>query len=139
MWLSNCWQVAAFSREVVGGQLFARTICDEPVVLYRSMTGAPVALEDRCAHRAAPLSMGALVGDTLRCGYHGLRFDARGRCVEIPGQTQIPPDAAIRAYPLVERFNWVWIWMGDPKRADPALIPIGGGWITRNGLVPSPI
>src|SRR5206468_1184263 len=32
-------------------------------------------------------------------------------------------DAAIRSYPLVERFNWVWIWMGDPKRADPALIP----------------
>ena len=86
-----------------------------------------------------PLSLGRLEGDTLRCGYHGLRFDARGRCVEIPGQTQIPPDAAIRAYPLVERFNWVWIWMGDPKRADPALIPIGGGWITRNGLVPSPI
>ena len=36
----------------------------------------------------------------------------------------IPPDAAIRSPTrLVERFNWVWIWMGDPARADPAHDP----------------
>ena len=39
MWLRNCWQVAAFTHEVVGGQLFARRICDEPVVLYRALDG----------------------------------------------------------------------------------------------------
>ena len=123
MWLRNCWQVAAFSREVVGGQLFARRICDEPVVLYRSMTGAPVALEDRCAHRAAPLSMGALIGDTLRCGYHGLCYDTTGKCVTIPGQDYIPQRARVRAYPAVEKHRLVWIWMGDPERADASTVP----------------
>ncbi|HEX4193743.1 MAG TPA: aromatic ring-hydroxylating dioxygenase subunit alpha [Stellaceae bacterium] len=125
MFLRNSWYVAAWDRELARDhrrQPLARTILGEPIVFYRQENGAPVALEDRCCHRHLPLSLGRLEGDTLRCGYHGLRFDPRGRCVEIPGQVQIPPDAAIRSYPLIERFGWVWIWMGDPKRADPALI-----------------
>ena len=117
MFLRNSWYVAAWDREI-GRQPLARMILGEPIVLYRQEDGRPVALEDRCCHRHLPLSLGQLEGDTLRCGYHGLRFDAGGRCIEIPSQAQIPPDAAIRSYPLVERFNWVWIWMGDPKRAD---------------------
>jgi phenylpropionate dioxygenase-like ring-hydroxylating dioxygenase large terminal subunit len=92
-------------------------------VLYRREDGMPVALEDRCCHRQLPLSMGRLEGDDLRCGYHGLKFDASGKCIEIPGQTSIPPQARVRAYPLIEKYSWVWIWMGGPASADPALIP----------------
>ena len=98
-------------------------LLDEPVVLYRKEDGGVVALEDRCCHRQLPLSMGSLVHDTLRCGYHGLRFDASGKCVEIPGQASIPPQARVKCYPVLERYNWVWIWMGEPHKADPALIP----------------
>jgi vanillate O-demethylase monooxygenase subunit len=123
MWLRNCWQVAAFTREIVGGQLFARRICDEPVVLYRALDGRPVALEDKCAHRFAPLSKGALIGDTLRCGYHGLCYDTTGKCVQIPGQDHVPSKARVRAYPVVEKYRLVWIWMGDPERADAAKVP----------------
>jgi len=100
-----------------------RVFLGEPVVLYRKQGGTPVALEDRCCHRQLPLSMGKLEGDELRCGYHGLKFDASGTCVEIPGQSNIPPQARVRAYPVLEKFGWVWIWMGDPAKADPALIP----------------
>jgi phenylpropionate dioxygenase-like ring-hydroxylating dioxygenase large terminal subunit len=120
--LNNCWYVAAWDREL-GRVPVARTFLNEPVVLYRRQDGTPVALEDRCCHRQLPLSMGALEGDDLRCGYHGLLFDASGKCVGVPGQERIPPDARVRSYPLVERYNWVWIWMGDPARADPSLIP----------------
>jgi len=67
--------------------------------------------------------MGRVVGDLLQCGYHGLKFDSSGKCVEIPGQESIPPQAKVRSYPLHERYGWVWIWMGDPAKADPALIP----------------
>jgi phenylpropionate dioxygenase-like ring-hydroxylating dioxygenase large terminal subunit len=123
MWLRNCWQAAAFGHEVIGGQLLARRIGDEPVVLYRAMDGRPVAVHDRCPHRFAPLSKGALVGDVLRCGYHGLCFDTEGKCVQIPGQDHIPSKARVRAYPVVERHRLVWIWMGDAERADPALVP----------------
>jgi len=122
MFLRNCWYVAAWDREVVRRPL-ARTFLNEPVVLYRKEDGTPVALEDRCCHRNLPLSMGRLEGDDLRCGYHGLRFDASGECVEVPGQERIPPGARVRSYPLIERYNWVWIWMGNPGFADPAMIP----------------
>jgi vanillate O-demethylase monooxygenase subunit len=43
--------------------------------------------------------------------------------VEIPGQHNIPPRCKARAYPVVEKWRWVWIWMGDPAKADEALIP----------------
>jgi phenylpropionate dioxygenase-like ring-hydroxylating dioxygenase large terminal subunit len=66
---------------------------------------------------------GKLVGDELRCHYHGLRFAPDGRCVRIPGQDHISAGAKAKTYPLVERYHWIWIWMGDPARADPAAIP----------------
>jgi phenylpropionate dioxygenase-like ring-hydroxylating dioxygenase large terminal subunit len=120
--LRNCWYVAAWDREL-GRSPLARTILGEPVVLYRREDGTPVALEDRCCHRSLPLSIGSVTGDDLRCAYHGLRFDSTGACVEVPGQPAVPPGARIRSYPLHEKWNWVWIWMGDPALADPALIP----------------
>jgi phenylpropionate dioxygenase-like ring-hydroxylating dioxygenase large terminal subunit len=120
--LRNSWYVAAWDREVTRA-LLARTLLGEPVVLFRKESGEPVALEDRCCHRYLPLSMGKLEGDELRCGYHGLKFDASGKCVEIPGQASIPPQAKVKAFPLIEKYNWVWIWMGEPAKADPALIP----------------
>jgi vanillate O-demethylase monooxygenase subunit len=94
----------------------------DPVVLFRAEYGTPVAIEDRCPHRHLPLSMGKLVGDTLQCLYHGLRFARDGHCVYIPGQEQIPQGAKVRCYPVVERYHWIWIWMGDPALADPAAI-----------------
>jgi phenylpropionate dioxygenase-like ring-hydroxylating dioxygenase large terminal subunit len=122
VFLRNSWYVAAWAREVSRAPL-PRMLLGEPVVLYRKEDGTPVALEDRCCHRHLPLSRGKLEADRLRCGYHGLLFEADGRCVEIPGQANIPPQARVRAFPLVERYGWIWIWMGEPARADPTGIP----------------
>jgi vanillate O-demethylase monooxygenase subunit len=102
-------------------------------VLYRKSDGGPIALEDRCCHRHAPLSHGRLRGDLLECAYHGLRFDPTGACVHIPTQDTIPPAARVRSYPVVERYSWIWIWLGDPAKADEATIPDFGvlsdpGW-----------
>ena len=95
---------------------------NEPVVFFRREDGIPVALEDRCCHRRAPLSLGKLHGDIVECPYHGLRFDQTGACVRIPSQDRIPAAARVTAYPVVERNRWIWIWMGDPALADPDLI-----------------
>jgi phenylpropionate dioxygenase-like ring-hydroxylating dioxygenase large terminal subunit len=86
-------------------------------------TGIPVAFEDRCPHRHLPLSMGKVVEGALQCHYHGLRFAPDGRCVRIPGQDHIPKAAKTKVYPLVERYHWIWIWMGDAALADPTAIP----------------
>jgi phenylpropionate dioxygenase-like ring-hydroxylating dioxygenase large terminal subunit len=123
MWLRNCWQVAAFSTEIIGGQLMPRRILDEPLVFFRARDGRVVAFEDRCPHRYSPLSKGTLIGDVLRCGYHGLCFDMQGKCVQIPGQEHIPSKARVKAYPVLERYKLVWIWMGDADKADPTAVP----------------
>jgi len=122
MWLHNCWQVIAFTREISRAPL-ARTICGEEVVLFRTQAGEAVALADRCPHRFVPLSLGRMVGDEIQCGYHGLCFDRDGQCVRVPGQDQVPPRARVRKYPLVERHALAWIWLGEPARADPDRVP----------------
>ena len=88
-YLGNAWYVAAWSDDLTEGQLLARTILKEPVVLYRKSDGAVVALGDRCPHRFAPLHMGKIVhGDRVQCPYHGLEFDQTGACVLNPHGTR---------------------------------------------------
>ena len=123
MWIRDAWYVAAWSHELTAGKLHARPVIDQPVVFYRLRDGTVAALEDRCCHRFAPLSMGRLEGDDLRCMYHGLKFAADGRCIEIPGQKLIPQSACVRRYPVEQQGGWTWIWMGDPAKADRKAIP----------------
>jgi vanillate monooxygenase len=121
MFLKNHWYVAAFDDEI-GQSLLARTLLGEPLVLFRKADGAVVALEDRCAHRRLPLSAGRLIGDTVECGYHGLTYDPTGRCTKIPGQAHGAAATAVRAYPVIERNRFVYVWMGEPALADPAAL-----------------
>lgn len=123
--LRNAWYVAAWSSELPSGKLVSRRLLDESMVLWRTGDGAVHAMHDRCPHRFAPLSMGKMLDDgTLQCPYHGLQFDGTGRCTLNPhGDGIIPKAAHVRSYPVVERHTAVWIWTGDPTRADASRIP----------------
>jgi phenylpropionate dioxygenase-like ring-hydroxylating dioxygenase large terminal subunit len=118
----NHWYPATWARDLSDAPL-GRRMLGEPVVLFRKKDGGIAALTDRCPHRLVPLSMGVLVERGIRCGYHGIEFDASGRCVYVPSQDSIPPTAQVRSYPVAERYGLVWVWMGDAKLADPALLP----------------
>ncbi|HEY3752372.1 MAG TPA: aromatic ring-hydroxylating dioxygenase subunit alpha [Pseudonocardiaceae bacterium] len=118
----NQWYVAAYGTEITDG-LFARTILGEPIVFYRTESGAVTALADRCVHRRYPLSLGHLDGERLVCGYHGFTYEPSGRCVSVPGQHRVPRTARVPAYPLVEQDSFVWVWIGDPTLADPTTVP----------------
>ena len=121
--LRNCWYMAAWADEVGDGP-FTRKILDEHILFYRLGDGSAVALSDRCPHRFAPLHLGRLQDDVIECPYHGLRFNAEGRCVYNPqGNGATPAAARLRRYPLIERYAGLWIWMGDPDLADAALLP----------------
>ena len=123
MFIKNTWYVAAWDKEVTRDGLFARTIIGVPVLMFRKSDGSIVALEDRCCHRGAPLSMGRREGDCVRCMYHGLKFDSGGQCIEAPSQARLPPQAKVRTFSVAESHRWIWIWMGDPAKADESLIP----------------
>ncbi|NIF82693.1 aromatic ring-hydroxylating dioxygenase subunit alpha [Comamonas sp. Tr-654] len=123
-YLRNVWYVAAWDTEVPVGKILARTILGERIAIFRDETGNVSALFDRCPHRFAPLSMGKVVGGCVQCPYHGLEFRGDGSCNRNPhGNGQIPKAAQVRSYPMVERWSALWIWMGDPSKADAELIP----------------
>ena len=124
LFLRNTWYLGAWSSEVVTGKLLGRTLLESPILFFRTGDGAVNAMDDTCPHRFAPLSMGEQRGDTIRCIYHGLEFDRTGACVRNPhGNKHIPPGAHLRSYPVEERYEGVWIWMGDAAKADPSAIP----------------
>jgi phenylpropionate dioxygenase-like ring-hydroxylating dioxygenase large terminal subunit len=121
-WPLNCWWVAATAGEV-STKPISRWVLEQRVVLFRTEQGAPAALEDRCAHRWAPLSQGKLIGNDIACPYHGFRYNTRGQCTLVPSQSHIPKALKVRSYPVREHGSYVWLWMGDPAKADPALLP----------------
>jgi phenylpropionate dioxygenase-like ring-hydroxylating dioxygenase large terminal subunit len=120
--VQNEWYVVAYRGEI-GRTLMRRTILGRHLVLFRTLAGEAVALDDRCAHRSYPLSAGTLDGDTVVCGYHGMRFDRAGDCIEVPSQSTCPKGIGVRKYPLVERGPFVWGWFGAESAADASRIP----------------
>jgi len=122
-YLKNAWYMAAWSSEV-GRRLFRRVIMDQAIVFYRKGDGTAVAMSNRCAHRFGPLHLGKLEGDTVACPYHGLRYNSAGKCVFNPNGNQIvPAGARLTVYPIIERYGVLWIWPGDPARADATALP----------------
>jgi phenylpropionate dioxygenase-like ring-hydroxylating dioxygenase large terminal subunit len=121
-YVMNAWYQAGWSDEVSGGML-SRILLQQRLVFWRRSDGRIVAMDDRCPHRFAPLSRGRRADDQVTCGYHGLTFNAEGRCVHNPFSARIPPRARVRSYPTAERDSILWFWPGDPERADEALLP----------------
>lgn len=119
--LENAWYVVAQSAQI-DHQMQSIKILGDNLLFYRNSKNEIVALEDACPHRKMPLSMGKLVGDAVQCGYHGLTFDACGKCVNAPTQDKIPSNAFVRSYPVVEKYKLVWVWMGDPNLMDESKI-----------------
>ena len=120
MFPKNAWYVACTPAEIDDKPL-GRKVCNEAIVFYRDADGAAVGLEDFCPHRGAPLSLGRVIEGKLVCGYHGLEMGCDGKTVAMPGQ-RVRGFPAIRAYPVVERHGFVWVWPGEAALADPAKI-----------------
>ncbi len=120
--LYGAWYCAGWAHDL-GRDMVSRTMLEIPVLLFRKEDGTPVATKDECPHRFAPLSMGRIQGDRVICGYHGLSFSADGGCDDPRYPEKGRKGPALRTFPIVERHNILWIWMGEPAVADPACIP----------------
>lgn len=130
MFIYDAWYIAAEPAELSSGNIVGRTIVGKRVAVYRGASGRVIALDDFCPHRRAPLSLGTVEGDGLRCGYHGAEFGPDGRCIKVPGQEAAPPRAVVQTYPVIERHGYVWVWLGDPDKArDESSIP-DGFWVS---------
>lgn len=121
IFVRDCWYVAGLSSDFPKEKLTGHTIAKRPIVIWRTKDGDVVAYDDRCSHKRFPLSKGRLMEDgTLECAYHGLRYDTSGKCVMIPSHPTGPisPQALVRAFPVIEQDGLVWIWPGDPDKAE---------------------
>ncbi|HEY2685140.1 MAG TPA: aromatic ring-hydroxylating dioxygenase subunit alpha [Steroidobacteraceae bacterium] len=119
----NQWYVACWDSELDRTPL-ARTLCGEPVVLYRRLNRDPVALRDACPHRLLPLSLGFKEGDSIRCRYHGLLVNHEGLATEMPVRSErTHKSICTQSYPVIERHRFIWIWLGEKSKADEKLIP----------------
>jgi renierapurpurin 18,18'-hydroxylase len=121
----NFWYPVAVSGSVRKQKTFAATFAGERIALYRGESGTVYALEDRCAHRQVPLSMGVVEGDALRCCYHAWAYRGNGRISQIP---YLPkgagrPPRGVRAYPVREAYGLVFVFPGDPQKAATTALP----------------
>ena len=129
MFIHNAWYIAAEPDELLSRPIVSRTLLGKRVAVYRGASGQAIALEDSCPHRRAPLSLGTVQGDGVRCGYHGAEFGSDGRCIRVPGQDAVPR-AVVPTYPVIERHGYIWVWLGDPDLADGGASIPDGFWVS---------
>jgi len=115
------WYPVAWSDELKAGKTLGRHFAGEPIVIYRGESGQVFALEDRCAHRQVPLHLGVVTGDQLKCHYHGWTYDCSGKCVEIPYLDRGRLPNGVRGYLAREVDGLIFIYPGDPARAEERL------------------
>lgn len=120
MFIKNTWYVACKPEDIEGRPL-GRQVCGLPMVFFRGPQGEPVALEDFCPHRGAPLSLGFCKDGHLVCGYHGLEMGCEGKTVAMPGQ-RVGGFPAVRRYEAAEYAGYIWVWPGEAP-ADRAQLP----------------
>src|SRR5262245_23689895 len=115
------WYAVAWSDDVPQARVVRREFAGEPIALYRGAAGQGFAVEDRCAHRQVPLSMGVVAGERLRCGYHGWTYDGvSGRLIEIPYADCPQGPVGVRPYPVRESEGVVFVFPGEPRMAGDA-------------------
>lgn len=119
--LHDFWYVAGLASEF-SKELRSRTILEKSLVFYRDEEGTPVILQNRCAHRSFPLDQSKLENGGIRCNYHGIKYNHKGEITDVPCQTKCP-NQSIRSYPAKEIGPLVWVWMGDPEKANEDDIP----------------
>ncbi len=94
----------------------------ENIALWRDRDGRVHAIQDRCPHRGARISLGWNLGDRLACWYHGVEVNGRGTIVDVPAVEACPmkDERQVRAYHVTERNEAIFLWFGDAAHPDAA-------------------
>lgn len=124
--IKNQWYAILESKEVKRGKPVSVTRLGEQMALWRNASGEVICLRDKCAHRGAMLSPGALCDnrETIECPFHGLRYDKTGKCTIIPANgknANVPSNFRVESYPAIDRHGFIWIWWGDAQEEYPPL------------------
>jgi len=129
------WFRVADSDGLAPGEVRAERYAGREIVLFRDESGTARVMDAHCPHLGAHLGHGGtVVGETIRCPFHGWRFDGEGRCVEIEYAKRIPARAHAQVYPVCERNGLIFFWYhphGAPPRWEIPDVPElrSEGWL----------
>jgi len=121
-YLWNQWYLVGRIPDLRRGKTASITVMDVRIALYRDSAGRVVALEDRCPHLGAQLSLGKVHGDCLSCPFHGWTFDQAGACVDIPSMGAPTPalrNLTVRSFPAHESAGLLWLFMRSEASIEP--------------------
>ncbi|MFQ5515728.1 MAG: Rieske 2Fe-2S domain-containing protein [Myxococcota bacterium] len=110
--IPNGWFAVAWSKDLVPGDVKRIRYFERELALFRTRAGTPRVLSAYCPHLGAHLAEGGrVIGESLRCPFHGWRYDgASGACIEIPYCKKIPQKARVRAWDVLERNRMIFVW-----------------------------
>jgi nitrite reductase/ring-hydroxylating ferredoxin subunit len=110
--LPNGWFAVAWSKELGEGDVKPVSYFGEELVLFRTRSGQARLVDPFCPHLGAHLGHGGRVmGETIRCPFHGWQFDGQtGACTTIPYCDRVPPKARVRAWDVLERNGMIFAW-----------------------------
>lgn len=97
----------------------------ENIAVWRDEKGQIHAIEDRCPHRGARLSLGWNLGDRLACWYHGVEVNGEGMVVDVPAVDACPLQGTtcLKKYQAIEKHGAIFLWFGiDQKEAPTTLL-----------------
>ncbi len=123
--LRNLWYPVLPSYRVNDTPIGITRLSDN-IVLWRDRDGVVRALEDRCPHRGARLSLGWNLGDRVACWYHGVEIDGRGCVVDVPAVESCPMkgEQRVRSYPVLESNGAVFLYFGDTAHRVPCALDL---------------
>lgn len=105
------WYTVAAASEIAPGEVKALHLLGRDLVLFRGEDGVARLFDAHCPHLGAHLGVGGrVVGDGLRCPFHGWRFAGSGCLAEVPGLEGRLPDAHVRSWPVQERNGFLFAW-----------------------------
>jgi 5,5'-dehydrodivanillate O-demethylase len=108
------WHPVMRAQDLPPGRAKPLEVLGEKFTIYRGEDGSSHVTAFRCPHRGTPLSLGWVEGDSLRCRYHGWRFDGGGQCVEQPNEDRPFCDKInVRTYPAREYAGLIFAFLGD--------------------------
>lgn len=113
------WYSVERSHQLLVGEVKPVQAFDRELVLYRTRSGVAVVQDAFCPHLGAHLGhKGRVVGETVRCPFHGWRYGTDGKCVEIPYSDEIPERARLRTWHTEEKNGEVYVWF-HPENTEP--------------------
>jgi 5,5'-dehydrodivanillate O-demethylase len=125
-YLRRFWQPVSVAEKLPKGKIVPIRILGEELALYRGESGNARVISNECPHRLTRLHLGWIEGETIRCRYHGWRFDESGHCVEQPAEPKSFCDRVrkLASYPTHEAHGLIFAYLGEG--APPAFRPLPG-------------